>query len=93
MCIRDRIQECRIVNFITLIRCIIDFRRYNRDDFIILHGDIKLVIDVGILCGCIAPVSYTHLDVYKRQEKDLYVPLLHKSSEKEYPVSYKLMDM
>ena len=38
--------------------------------FEIQHDDILTEIDVIEICECLEPVSYTHLDVYKRQEYD-----------------------
>ena len=39
---------------------------------------------------CFIPVSYTHLDVYKRQGKDSYVASLARTKEEEETDSYSI---
>ena len=64
MIIRMYVQS---ISFISLIKFIVRFlKRINRSISLVFHSEIKfMILEYGLYY--IIPVSYTHLDVYKRQ--------------------------
>ena len=82
MCIRDRIQTILVAQ---VVQCILILVMAGTDglDVVLLHGDdIPKQFLMGVYAhsttrngaelmtvGTLEPVSYTHLDVYKRQLK------------------------
>ena len=74
MCIRDRDGEQQKIQSEELVK----------DDIIILSAGNQICADATVLSGSIsvneAPVSYTHLDVYKRQHLHSTLEMRHHRS-------------